>query len=110
MGHLNSLGKAIHETSTSKGFAPPDAGNMDQKLLLVVSEVCEAQEVLRDGTPITNIWEEDNGKPEGFPVECADAIIRLLHIMHSVGIDIDAVVEQKMRFNEARPHMHGRVY
>ena len=121
---LNELAADIHFTSTSKGFEPPNAENMNQKLLLAVSEICEAQEELRDGRALTEIYYEDspalpspsdmiygqqfNKKPCGFPVEIADTIIRLLHIMSSIGVDIDAVVAEKIAYNKTRPDKHGR--
>jgi hypothetical protein len=110
MAYLNDLAHRIHDISTSKGFTPPAPDNLDQKLLLVVSEVCEAQEVLRDGTPPENIWVEDDGKPEGFLVECADAVIRLLHIMHAIGGPgtVQRIIENKVEYNDSREHMHGR--
>lgn len=49
-------------------------------------------------------------KPEGVAVELADCIIRCLDTMHSLGVDIDAVVEQKMAYNNSRPYKHGKSY
>lgn len=117
---FNEWAAAIRFTSASKGFEAPNADNIHKKLLLVISEICEAQEELCDGRGLTEIYypsaEEANGphgpldKPEGFPIELADAVIRLLDIMYSVGIDIDAVIEQKMAFNKTRPEKHGRQF
>ena len=49
-------------------------------------------------------------KPEGIAVELADCIIRCLDTMHSLGVDIDAVVAEKMAYNASRPHKHGKAY
>ncbi len=117
---LNTLAKSIRFTSASKGFEAPNKDNIHNKLLLAISEICEAQEELRDGHGITEIYfpdklkEMDNevtmAKPEGFPVEIADAIIRLLDIAGSLDIDIASVIDMKIRYNMTRPEKHGRIF
>lgn len=49
-------------------------------------------------------------KPEGVAVELADALIRILDIMHSLDVDIDAIVAEKMAYNATRPVKHGKAY
>ena len=49
-------------------------------------------------------------KPEGVAVELADALIRILDTMHSLGVDIDAVVADKMAYNASRPFKHNKAY
>ena len=93
MGKLLNLGHDINEISTSKGFESPSPSNIDRKLMLVITELAEAYECVRDDNYALHII---NGKPEGFPSEIADAIIRLLHICSGMGIDIDYVIELKM--------------
>lgn len=118
MRNLNEIAADIAFTSTSKGFESPNVVNINQKLLLVVSEVCEAQEELRDGKGFTEVYYEDAwtkdmlpvNKPCGFPSEIADAIIRLLHIAHCTGININDVIEEKIAFNKTRPEKHGRKF
>jgi hypothetical protein len=89
---------------------------MSEKLLLVVSEISEALEELRDGHTLTEVYYKavpyglDFKKPEGFPVEIADAIIRLLDIGYACGIDLDKIVNQKIVFNASRPVKHGRMF
>jgi len=115
MRTINEIAADVAFTSKSKSFGV-DATNIDQKLLLVVSEVCEAQEQLRDGYGLNEIYYETDPrktidpKPEGFPIELADAIIRLFHIGHAVGIDLNAVIEQKIAYNKTRPEKHGRKF
>ena len=124
MRTINEIAADVAFTSKSKSFGV-DATNIDQKLLLVVSEVCEAQEELRDGRGLAEIYYNQqpcdcevyqscekcrNPKPEGFPIEIADAIIRLFHIGHAVGIDLNAVIEQKLTYNKTRPDKHGRKF
>lgn len=49
-------------------------------------------------------------KPEGVAVELADALIRILDTMHSLGVDIDAIVQEKMSYNASRSFKHGKSY
>lgn len=109
---ITMLAQDIHNISTRSGFEGPNAGNIHQKLLLVVSEVCEAQEVLRDGHALEHVWydETKGDKPEGFHYECADAIIRLLHIIHATGGDAAALIARKVQHNATRPRLHGRTF
>lgn len=118
---LNTIGDAARFTAEDKGFVTGEGEQgpeIDRKLLLAVSEICEAQEELRDGRAPTEIYFEANNqekagqpkKPEGFPIEIADAIIRLLQLCRSQGVDIAAAVEMKMKFNLTRPNKHGRQF
>jgi hypothetical protein len=45
-----------------------------------------------------------------FEDEIADAIIRLLDLSVSQGIDTERHVELKMRYNALREHKHGKQY
>ncbi len=107
---LNELADKIQFINTTSGFEETTIDNVERKLLLVVSEVAEAQEELRDGHSLTETYYGEGGKPEGFPTECADVVIRMLGMMRSAGIDIDAVVKEKMLFNSTRPAKHGRLF
>lgn len=121
---LNQLASRIAFTNREKGFSDPSLENIDRKLLLAVSEICEAQDVLRDGhQPDQVFWRrssdgptssagslENGDKPDGFPIELADAIIRLLHICSALNIDIAAAVALKVKYNRTRPEKHGRIF
>jgi hypothetical protein len=96
---LIELSKTIRADNASKGFDPTEGG-VERYLLLTVSELCEAQDQLRDGYGINEIYysggftDEDGvcykgTKPEGFPVELADAIIRILDIQAKLELTID---------------------
>lgn len=49
-----------------------------------------------------------NKKPEGAAVELADAVIRIADLCGHLGIDLDAVIEEKMAYNADRPYKHGK--
>lgn len=54
-------------------------------------------------------WERYNlEQPEGFPIEMADAFMRLTDIVCSIDIPINHAIQCKMDFNRQRPTGHGR--
>ena len=77
------------------------------KTALIGCEVAEAIEELRDGHAPHDTYEGKNGKPEGYPTELADIIIRALDLAYMLNIDINAIVQEKLRFNATRGVMHG---
>jgi hypothetical protein len=46
-------------------------------------------------------------KPDGFPIELADIIIRVGDLAERLGIDLDHAIAVKAEYNQRRPHMHG---
>lgn len=76
------------------------------KLCLVHSEVSEAAECVRDSQ--WDMTRAPSGKPEGFVVELADAVIRLADIAGSLALDLDAALREKLRYNATRPYRHGK--
>lgn len=88
---LEKLAAIIRHDNAEKGFDAPSPKNLGTKLMLVISEICEAQNELRDGHGVTEIYYsgEYKQKPEGFPVEIADAIIRILDIQYSMSMPIN---------------------
>jgi hypothetical protein len=105
---LNTLGDHALEIALSKGFSS-GVDNVSEKLMLTVAELAEALEELRDGRDTNEIYFKGE-KPEGFPVEMADAIIRILQLTAAFGIDMDAAVRMKMEYNMTRPPKHGRKF
>ena len=87
------------------------------KLLLVVSEVVEAHDELRKGRAIDETYypTKDEGfaapfKPEGVISELADVVIRVMDFCDEAGLDLPAMVEEKLEFNATRSHMHGKAF
>lgn len=77
------------------------------KVALITSELSEAVEELRDGRGFTETYASEGGKPEGFPVELADAVIRALDLAEMLGIELKDVIQNKLDFNALRGEMHG---
>lgn len=46
-------------------------------------------------------------KPEGIAAEMVDCIIRILDYLSKIGVDIEGIMERKMKYNESRPYRHG---
>ncbi|MGH9425848.1 MAG: hypothetical protein ACRD2L_06010, partial [Terriglobia bacterium] len=70
-----------------------EKATLERKLFLVVSEICEAHDELRSGKGRNEVYYKEGNpqKPEGFPVELADAQIRLWDIQEYCGIDGEQV-------------------
>ena len=108
---LGELAKESLATSRSKGFEDTTIENLGSKLLLIVTEVAEAYEIVRDGIDPQKVWYyNDNGKPEGLGPELADIIIRTINVAEGLGIDIEAKVVEKMAYNKRREPKHGRKF
>ena len=93
------------------------------KLLLIVSEVAEAQDEIRQGRaadetyyptapegPVELEAAERRYKPEGVPSEIADIVIRCFDFAATEGFDLGQIILEKLAYNETRPFMHGKKF
>lgn len=123
--HINDLAKQIEFVRDQKKYGAP-ASQPERKMLLAISEICEAHSTMRDGHPLEKIWMSGGfvdgygcaypaTHPEGFLIECADGIMRLLDLMQDVhqrlgGPDPESVILHKLEFNKTRPEKNGRQF
>jgi NTP pyrophosphatase (non-canonical NTP hydrolase) len=101
--HQNAIEKGFYD-----GFDPKNPQHLLSRLMLIVSEAAEAGEVVRDGHGVVS-WHRADGKPEGLGSELADIVIRTFDFAAALGIDLEAVIEEKAAFNAGRPRLHGKV-
>lgn len=120
---INDLGKKIHDNAVSKGFWD-NPRNLGEILMLIVSEVSEALEAdridfsckasINEVIDIPGTWHFVQVFREKvkntFEDELADICIRVFDLAHSRGIDLEAHIEAKMRYNATREPMHGKKY
>ncbi|WP_338433440.1 MazG-like family protein [Clostridium tyrobutyricum] len=106
---INELIKEAHENAVKHGFwenidrlfITSEYGKnavIGNLLMLVVSEVAEAQDGLRKG-------DTDN-----FKEELADVTIRLADLCGGLGIDLENEIIKKMEKNKNRPYKHGKKF
>lgn len=104
--------------------------NIPEMLALIHSEISEALEAYRDTSNSLTFfhrvspdggyflsecqYQEQNKasenrpwKPDGFPIELADAVIRIADLCGYLGIDLEKAIRVKSDFNETRPFKHG---
>lgn len=114
---LRELQADIHVLAREKGwwdgYDRDDQGQLklttDQvisKIALIHAELSEAVEEARKSPNYSAIY-YDSSKPEGFAVELADALIRILDLFGALGIDATRFVRIKHEYNKTRPRRHG---
>ena len=124
---LNKLAVKINQTAHDKGWYE-NPRSFGEVAALFHSEISEALEEWRNGHELHEVYHVDSDgggwlfedgnsmmawvkehhvKPEGVPIELADAIIRILDTCAENGIDIDTAIAAKMEYNEGRPYRHG---
>jgi len=107
---LRKWQKEVHANAKEKGWwleGDDDVNNIPEKLMLVVSEISEALEEYRNHKIPDGIYMDHSTKPEGFGVELADAIIRILDLAEYLEIDMQECIEIKMDYNKRRALRHG---
>ena len=105
---INDLVTASYENAKDHGWHD-STRTIGDLICLMHSELSEALEEHRNGHSPSEVYFNDTkpDKPEGIPVELADCIIRIFDFCGLHGIDLEAVLKQKMEYNRTRPYRHG---
>lgn len=101
---LNNLSKEIYEENKAKGFWDSER-NVGELLMLITSELSEGLEAHRK-----NQMDDHLPKYPGLQVELADALIRILDMCGGLNIPIGEILAAKRKYNQSRPHKHGKAY
>jgi len=105
--------KGFHDDRPKDG--PELANWQGNKLLLIVSEVVEAHDEIRNGRKANETYypvghEDILPKPEGVPSEIADVVIRCFDFAYTEGIDLARILNEKLLFNSTRERLHGKAF
>jgi len=124
---INEMAREAHKNAVEHGFYEI-VPSVPERLMLMVSELSEALEEFRDRNPAQYVVREESmcpqiesnkrmivstsdwrpgEKPEGYGVELADCIIRILDTCAHLGIDIGKLIVKKHEYNKTRPYKHG---
>ncbi len=97
--------RAVNEVYYNRGVLTVKLAETvtDDDITVVINSIA-----LLDG--VTSVTASNAKKPEGFPMELADCVIRIGDICGREGIDLQACIEEKMAFNASRPYKHGRAF
>jgi len=121
---IKQLQKICHKIAKGKGFWDEENPNIAEKLMLIVSELGEACEALREGkfqnlpymdtlekgaklgkSKEDRIWEKDT-----FEDELADTIIRICDLAEYMGIDLEWHLKKKIAYNKKRSYKHNKKF
>lgn len=139
--YLGNLAKEIHHHAVDKGFwaCPVCKGvgniplqkdmampsvicpmcngtgkwrNDGECIALMQSELTEALEELRGSNAELPFYLSSGDKPEGWAVELADCVIRILDFVASKGLEnlFSDFIKKKMEYNKTREYKHGKKF
>jgi NTP pyrophosphatase (non-canonical NTP hydrolase) len=100
------LQQQVHENAVNKKFWDEHHGQHTSacQLMLVVCEVAEAVEALRNGNPKSEKIPEFSHVEE----ELADAVIRIMDFAEGNKLNVAQAILDKITYNLRRPAMHGK--
>lgn len=105
--NLNGLRDEVYASARSRGFYDKKEA-FGTWLSLMHGELSEAMEEDRKGRKPTEVYfNPGSTKPEGIPIELADALVCILNYCGEEGIDIENAVKLKNSYNKTRPYKHG---
>jgi NTP pyrophosphatase (non-canonical NTP hydrolase) len=122
---INETAKAAYENAVLKGFYENPV-SIAERIALIHSEASEALECDRKGkyclmssSGISQMCKQNDESfkadftdflKDTFEDELADIIIRVMDLAAWRGINLEAHIKAKMRYNSMREHKHGKKY
>ena len=122
---INELVKEAYEQAVKSGWHESPRNPLEVHML-IVSEIAEATEAVRNGKPaiyqITKYEDVLKGestltveiekfieseKFEGEAIELADAVIRIMDYFGERGWDLEQAIKLKMAYNKTRSYRHN---
>ena len=99
----------VHNNAKAHGFwqKPRSIGEL---LMLTTSELSEALNEIRNGNHVWEVTFSADGKPEGFPIELADAVLRIMDMCEYLGLNLEQAMIDKHKYNLTRPYKHGKQF
>lgn len=100
---VDEFAREVHGLAVEKGWwdSPRSFGDT---IVLIHAELSEAIESYRKGE-VPVFFEGD--RPDGWAVELADAMIRILDVLGDANLDPSAILKAKHEYNKTRPYRHG---
>jgi len=110
---IDEIGNECHRIAKDHGFWRLDENgqailhsrNFGEMIALMHSELSEALEHHRKGTCNDHLPQY-----EGWAVEFADVIVRVLETARAYQIPIGQIILDKMDYNRQREYKHGKMY
>jgi hypothetical protein len=108
--NLENLARRIYDNNVAHGWwEGRTEKEIPELIALMHSELSEAlEEYRKPEIGLSSIYFPE-GKPEGFTVELADLLIRMLDILHGFKLMpvFMSALQTKLDYNESRPYRHG---
>lgn len=107
MTDLHKLQQEAYEIATEKGWWEEPRTTLEL-MALMHSEISEAVEAWRD--PVRGdlpVYFDASGKPEGWLIELADCVIRIMDLCGHEAVSLESAIEMKLDYNRSRPYRHG---
>jgi NTP pyrophosphatase (non-canonical NTP hydrolase) len=104
---FNDMMGETNKCAVDHGFWDADTDTADgTKLMLMVSELAEAQDALRHGNPPDSHIAEFTG----VEAELADCIIRIMDFAKQKNLRLAEALVAKHNYNKNRPYKHGKKF